>query len=92
MLFKKWLDQGRGLTSYFNEIILVFGVWSITEKKSPLLTVTIALLYGLTCIVLGWVWFKFKWKEAEMEVENQYNPFVADVREKLINKNNVKKT
>ena len=86
MLIKKWLDQGRGLTSYFNEIILIFGVWSITEKKSPMLTFAIASVYGLVCVLSGWLWFKFGWKRAEMEVENIYNPFVTDVRENLIKK------
>ena len=41
MLWKAYVDKGRGLTSYFNELILLFGVWSLAKNRDISLTLYI---------------------------------------------------
>lgn len=38
------------------------------------------ILFGFICFFLGMFWFKFKVVNAELEVSNQYNPFVKEMR------------
>jgi len=87
MLWKTYVDRGRGLTSYFNEIFLILGVWQIATYKSPLWVLVMILGYGILTFIGGWGYFNFGWEILEKEVANQYNFFQKEVREALKIKN-----
>jgi len=83
MLWKSYVDRGRGITSYFNELFLLFGFWSITAKKSVAYLTGIFLAYFFLCLIVGWLWFFFKWEITEREVGNKYNFFQKEIRRKM---------
>lgn len=83
MLWKKYIDRGRGITSYANEIFLILGTWQIATYKSPMWIIIMILAYGVMCFIVGWFWFKYKWEIYEKEVENQFNFFQQELRAKL---------
>lgn len=80
---KAYIDYGRGLTSYFNELFLIFGTWSVFTEKGPLFIAALFFGYGLLTLIVGWAGFHFGLKDAETEVQNKYNLFVRQMRRKV---------
>ncbi len=79
LLYKSYLDKGLSLTYYFKYLILLFG-FTTQEIK---ITLIVAGVYAVLSFFLGWLWFKYKWIEAEQEVSNRYNKFVKEMRRKI---------
>jgi len=75
-LHKSYFDKGMAITSYAKYLIAFFGI--ATQNLNQIMT--IAFIYAVFCYFLGWVWFRFGWVTAEMEVGNQYNLFVKEMR------------
>ena len=46
-------------------------------------TMWMAIGYTLGCYLLGWIWFNTDFNRANIEVGNQYNNFVKEMREKF---------
>ena len=79
ILWKAYFDKGWSLTSYIKYAIALFGLASLDVKS----TMIIGIIYGLACLVLGRIWFKYKLIETENEIGNIFNPFQKQVRQKL---------
>ena len=77
-LHKAYFDTGMGLTSYAKYLIALFGIASADVKS----TLIIAGVYALFSYFLGRWWFKSKMRVAEIEVQNQFNLFVKEMRKK----------
>jgi len=74
-----YLNKGLGLLNYAKYCVAFFGL----TTQDPKWTAIIAVLFGISCYILGrwWVWSKYA--EAEIEVQNRINLFVGEVRNKL---------
>lgn len=83
LLWKTYVDRGRGLTSYFNELFLLFGFWQISSRANPLWLIATIFFYVVLCFVIGWAYFKYGWEIADKEVQNRYNLFVKEMRKKF---------
>jgi len=83
-LHKSYLDQGIGLTNFLKYIVLLAGGGSIiaTDGASTSLAVLGVIGYMIVCYISGRYYFTHGFKEAEMEVGNQFNLFVKEVRER----------
>lgn len=81
-LHKAYLDKGMALTNYVKYIIVILGVGEAVSSNSVNKTLFFAFLYAIGCYFIGWKWFNSTYVEAEMEVGNQFNPFVKEVRER----------
>jgi hypothetical protein len=79
VLLKTYFDNGYGITSYFKYGIALFGLSTLDVKN----TLIIFSLYGLSCFLVGWLWFRFGWAVAQNEVGNKYNLFVREMRKKI---------
>jgi len=77
-LHKAYLDTGMGLTNYLKYVIALFGIATSNVKT----TLIIAFFYVIACYFIGRWWYKSKMKLAEVEVGNQFNLFVKQMREK----------
>lgn len=75
-LHKAYFECGYGLTHYLFKVIAVLGL------TSQALTATIYATMGYTvgCYLLGWGWYNSQFREAEIEIQNQFNPFVKEMR------------
>lgn len=78
-LLKAYFDKGYGLTSYIKYMIAFFGLAS----QDVNLVLFIAVIYAFICFFIGWLWFKYRFIDAETEVGNQFNPFVKEMRQEI---------
>ncbi len=96
MKFKKWqftvqqhknyFDSGFGLLSFFKYLIGIFAANEVFNKANLKVALYIAIGYGIFCYFIGMIYWKKGFKDAEIEVSNRANPFVDEVRVKLIDK------
>lgn len=78
-LHKRYFDTGFAILNYLKYPLLLLG-FAIPDVSA---IVIIALLYGLTCYILGWWWLNFGMLDAENEVNNRFNPFVKEMRKAI---------
>lgn len=80
LLLKSYFDAGFAWSKYLTYFIGFFALASMDVKTTMIVT----LAYGICCFFFGWFLYKYGWIEAQVEVSNQYNRFVHEVRKKLI--------
>ena len=80
MLYKAYFEKGYALTNYVKYFILLFGVLEAVKIQSVYKTLLFAFLYGIACFFIGWVWYNYGLITSELEVNNQFNLFVQEVR------------
>ena len=78
-LFKMYFEKGYSLVSFPKWVAAVFGIGSVINKNY-LIVVIGAFAFMLGCILLGWIWLRYDFYLAEIEVSNQYNLFVKELR------------
>lgn len=79
LLLKTYFDTGLGLTNYIKYFIAFFALAS----KDIFWTIFFGLAYALSCFIIGFIWYHYKWIEVQNEVSNRYNPFVKEMRRKI---------
>ncbi|MHA1353749.1 MAG: hypothetical protein ACTSR1_01055 [Candidatus Heimdallarchaeota archaeon] len=79
LVAKAYFDRGWGLTSYLKYMIALFGISSLDVKK----TLILGIFYGIGCYLLGRAWYKYRIQDIETEINNRFNPFVGELREKF---------
>lgn len=77
LLWKRYFDTGYSLTNYVKYGIALFGISSLDVAS----TLIIGVVYGLLCFVIGWLWYKHKFVEADNEISNRFNLFMREMRE-----------
>ena len=83
-LHKSYFEKGFGILNYIKYFILVFGAQSFATGISMWITGILFFIFFVVCYIVGWIWFNFGWFEQEIEVSNQFNCFVKEMREKVI--------
>lgn len=78
-LHKAYFEKGYSLTNYVKYLIALFGLSSLNVK----VTLSLGVVYAFFCYFIGLGWYRFGFIEAEIEVSNQFNLFVKQVREKF---------
>jgi len=79
-LHKAYFDKGYGITSYFKYFLILFGGYSFQQDINLIVTIYITAFYGVFCYLFGWFWYNKGWYEQEIEVGNQFNLFVQEMR------------
>jgi len=80
-LWKAFFDKGYSLLSYPKYILILMGVGDVIASGGKSTNVIIVgIAFGIFCFLLGWFWYHNKIVNAEIEVSNQYNPFVHEMR------------
>ena len=79
-LYKAYFEKGYSITSILKYMIALFGISSLNVK----LTLLAGFGYAIFCFFLGWWWYKYRFITAELEVQNQFNLFVKEMRNRKI--------
>ena len=80
LLWKAYFDKGWSLTNQFKYVVAFLGLFNLVDVEKALWLIGI---YLIGCLVVGWVWFNSGLIDTENEVQNHFNPFQREVREKL---------
>ena len=80
-LWKGYVEKGLSLTNYAKYLVAFYAL----SSQDVLATMIIAAIFGVISFFLGWGWYHYGWLKAEIEVSNNFNLFVKQVR-KSINK------
>lgn len=75
-LLKAYFEKGYALTTYFKWMIAFFGVAS----NNILWTMIMGIVYIPICFIIGYGWYKLDFIKAEIEVHNQFDLFVKEMR------------
>ena len=80
-LLKAYFEKGYSFLSYPKYILFLMGLGDVISNDGDYSKVVMygAIIFCL-CFVVGWFFFKFEIVNAELEVGNQYNPFVKEMR------------
>lgn len=76
---KAYFEKGYGLTHYIKYVIAFFGLASNNLQ----LTMFFGLAYIPFCFLLGWWWLNHGWLTLEIEVGNEFNRFVKEMRKAI---------
>lgn len=76
-LWRRYFDTGLTLTSYLKYLVALFGIATLNLKD----TMVLGIIYGIGCFVVGWAWFKYGWMTIDLEIGNQFNVFVGEMRD-----------
>ena len=89
-LWKAYFDTGYSMLSYPKYILFLVGLGDVIANDGEYIRVlVIGFFLAIVCLVFGKVWFKYRFIDYQLEVQNQYNPLAREIREKFIkNKNN----
>ena len=79
-LWKGYFEKGYSITNYMKYFILLFGMYSFFEKIDLRLTLFLLIFYAILCFFIGWAWFHYGFMNAEIEVSNNFNKFVREMR------------
>ena len=77
-LWKNYFNTGNSLMNYLKYMIAFFGLAS----RDVTATIVIGCIYAAGCFVLGYIWYNTDMQKADIEVSNQYNMFVKEMRRK----------
>ena len=77
---KAYFQKGESLISYGKYLIAFFGLAS----REITITLFLGGLYAILSFMVGWQWYRRGMINAEIEIQNRFNLFVNEVREKLI--------
>jgi len=79
-LHKGYFEKGLSLTNYLKYLIALAGAASYLSSKNLNIAIMLAVGYAVACYFLGWLWFNRGFYQAEIEVSNQFNLFVEEMR------------
>jgi hypothetical protein len=82
-LWKAYFEKGYSLTSYLKYVILLFGLLEGIKTQEITYTLIVAVLYIFACFFLGWAWYHYGIIESEIEVTNNFNLFVKEMRKEI---------
>ena len=82
-LWKHWFDVGYGVSSPLKWVLGIIGIGELVNGAPVSSIIKVALIYGIFCFVFGWLWYKIGMAIAMQEVNNQYDLFAKQLREKF---------
>ena len=81
-LFEAYFNKGYAKLSHLTKILLLVGFADVLATGGdPTRVIIGGILYAIFCLFIGWLIFKVRYIDAELEVENKFNPFVREMRE-----------
>ena len=83
-LHKCYFDTGMSLTQLVKYAVLIVGGTSAFTSHNPNFALILVFLYGISCYIMGLIWYKWGFRTAEIEVSNQFNLFVKELRKRKV--------
>lgn len=83
LVAKAYFDKGWSLMNYPKNLLGIIGIGAAFQQFSLMAIAIIGILFGVFCYFLGRYWYNYGLIETENEIQNIFNPFQKQVREKL---------
>lgn len=83
LLWKAYFDKGFSVLNYLRYPLLIIGFGSTLIHFSVFWILFFSFIYAGVCFLVGKLWFKYHLINTETEIQNIFNPFCREVREKL---------
>lgn len=80
IIWKSYFDKGFSITNYIKYPLAIFAMYEAVSDMDLTLTIWFSVFYCIFCFFFGWWWFKYGWMKAEIEVQNNFNMFVEQMR------------
>lgn len=74
---KAYFDKGMDILNYGKYVIAALGI-ALDDIRTILYIVGV---FAIVAYIVGYIWFKFEFVDAETEVYNRANPFVKEMRD-----------
>lgn len=75
-----YFDKGYGRLSIIKYFWLLAGGLFIQKGIDLKWSIYLGIIYMTVCYLFGWFWYKYEWNTAEIEVVNNINLFVKEMR------------
>lgn len=82
-LYKYYFDKGLHFTAIVKYLAALIGVADAVANQRMELVIILGISYVIICFLVGLWLYKSGYVAAEMEVSNQVNPFVKEMRKKI---------
>lgn len=82
-LHKRYFDEGFSLINYTKYFLMVGAGASVLADVNTNLIYLAVLGYGIFCYALGWWICNYGLLDAMLEVTNNFNPYVKQMRKKF---------
>lgn len=82
LFLKRYFDTGYGILSLAKWLLAGVGLAS----RDVGFTIAFGVAYALLCVVVGYVWHRYGFMKAEVELGNRFNTFVEEMRKAVDSK------
>lgn len=90
--FEACFNKGYGVTAPIKYLVALIGISNSIVTENMQLAIIMGFGYVIGCFVLGYILYKIKYVDAQIEVSNRFNPYVKEMRNsKLFKGKNPKK-
>ncbi len=77
-------NKGYGVTAPIKYLVALIGISNAIVTEKMLVTILAGVGYVIFCFILGYVLYKIKYVNAQIEVTNRYDPYVKEMRNSKI--------
>jgi len=76
----QYFQQGLGVLNQAKYLILAMGLLEAIKTSSLKFTAVVAIIYGISAYVVGWLCYHSKFMRASTEISNRINPLADELR------------
>lgn len=77
-------NKGYAVTAPLKYLVALIGISNAIVSENMRLTILLGIGYVIFCFILGYILFRIKYVNAQIEVSNRFNPYVKEMRNSKI--------
>ena len=77
-------NKGYGVTAPVKYLVALIGISNAIVTENMSTTIIAGFSYVIFCFIFGFILYKIKYVNAQIEVSNRFDPFVGEMRNSSI--------
>lgn len=77
-------NKGYAATAPLKYLVALIGISNAIVSEKLLITLILGIGYVIFCLILGYILFRIKYVNAQLEVSNRFNPYINEMRNSKI--------